>query len=312
VDFSDGSRRALARAAVLARWYEAELVALHVAPLVPALFPLAPGVSHASLEPFDVEAMARELRTFTADVAASRPGLRLIVRSGAAAPVILDVAHEIEADLLVVGTHGLSGFRKLVLGSVAEKVVDKAPCPVLTVPCAAEGSPDPPVFRHVLCGVDFSEASRLAVEYAISLAAEANGRLTLMHSIEWPTDDRHPTPATFGVKLYRQSLLTEARARLAELVPTEARAWCQVGTRAACGEPAPEILRAAAAEGADLIVVGADRPRAVDRMIFGSVAPLVIRQAACPVLTVGSRCAGARHEALHQTADLAGHAERRH
>jgi len=307
VDFSESSRRALERAAVLAGWYEAELVALHVAPLPPALLSLAPGVSHATLEPFDVEAMAGELQSFTAQVAARRPGLQLIVRSGAAAPVILDLAREIGADLLVLGTHGRSGVRKLVLGSVAERVVDKAPCPVLTVALAAEGSPDTPVFRHVLCGVDFSEASRRAVELAISLAEEAGGRLTLMHSVEWVTDDRHPTPpATFGVKLYHQSLLTEARARLSELVPAEARDWCRVDFRAACGEPAAEILRAAEAEGADLIVIGADRPGPIDRMLFGSVAPLVIRQAACPVLTVGSRCAGARHEAPHRPAPVAG------
>ena len=95
VDFSESSRRALERAAVLAGWYEAELVALHVAPLPPALLSLAPGVSHATLEPFDVEAMAGELQSFTAQVAARRPGLQLIVRSGTAAPVILDLAREI-------------------------------------------------------------------------------------------------------------------------------------------------------------------------------------------------------------------------
>jgi len=294
VDFSESSRRALERAAVLAGWYEAELVALHVAPL-----------------PFDVDSMTRDLQSFTAKVVAKRRGLQLIVRSGAAALVILDVAREMEADLLILGTHGRSGVRKLVLGSVAEKVVDEAPCPVLTVPSAAERSPDPPLFRHVLCGVDFSEASRRAVELAIFLAEEAGGRLTLMHSIEWSTDDRHPVPATFGVNLYRQSLLTDTRARLAELVPAETREWCQVDLRAACGDPAAEILRAAEAEGADLIVVGADRPGPIDRMIFGSVAPLVIRQVACPVLTVGSRCPGARHEAVPRPAHFAGPAERR-
>jgi nucleotide-binding universal stress UspA family protein len=307
VDFSEFSRRALDRAAVLARWYEAELVALHATPLVPVDFPLAPGVSPATLAPFDVEAMAGELRAFSAEVAARCPRLRLIVRSGPPAPVILDLARGLGADLLVIGTHGRSGFRKLVLGSVAEKVMDKAPCPVLTVPYAAQGSPDTPVFRRVLCGVDFSEASRRAVEFATSLAEEANGRLILLHSIEWPIGDRHPTHATFGVNLYRQSLLTDARARLAALVPAEARDWCQVDARAASDEPAAELLRLAAAERADLIVVGADRPRPIDRMLFGSVAPLVIRQAPCPVLTVGSRCAGAGHEVLDQTTHTAGH-----
>ena len=234
--------------------------------------------------------MAGELRAFTAEVAATGPRLQLIVRPGAAAPVILDLARGLGADLLVLGTHGRSGLQRLVLGSVAEKVVRRAPCPVLTVPCAVEGHPDKPVFEHVLCGVDFLETSQRAVEYALSLAEEANGRLTLLHTIEWVPDERHPTHATFGLNLYRQAVLTEARARLAELVPAEARDWCQVDMRVACGEPSVEILRAAAAERADLVVLGAGHPGPIDRMLFGSTAPQVLRQAPCPVLTVGSGC----------------------
>ena len=227
-------------------------------------------MSQATLEPFDVEAMAGELRAFTAEVAATCPRLQVMVRPGAAAPVILDLARGLGADLLVLGTHGRSGFRKLVLGSVAEKVVRKAPCPVLTVPCAVEGHPDKPVFEHVLCGVDFLETSQRAVEYAVSLAEEANGRLTLLHTIEWVPDERRPTHTTFGLNLYRQAVLTEARARLAELVPAEARDWCQIDMRVACGEPSVEILRAAAAERADLVVLGAGHQGPIDRMLFGA------------------------------------------
>jgi nucleotide-binding universal stress UspA family protein len=311
VDFSEFSRRALERAAVLARWYEAELVALHAAPLVPFNFPLAPGVSQATLEPFDLETMASELRAFTAEVAATCPRLQLIVRPGAAAPVILDLARGLGADLLVLGTHGRSGLQRLVLGSVAEKVVRQAPCPVLTVPCAVEGHPDKPVFEHVLCGVDFLETSQRAVEYALSLAEEANGRLTLLHTIEWVPDERHPTHATFGLNLYRQAVLTEARARLAELVPAEARDWCQVDMRVACGEPSVEILRAAAAERADLVVLGAGHPGALDRMLFGSTAPQVLRQAPCPVLTVRGGGEATRHEGLDRTIPRPGGREGR-
>ena len=301
VDFSESSRRALERAAVLAGWYEAELVALHVAPLPPAMFPLAPGVSQAALEPFDVEAMTRELRTFTAEVAARRPRLKLIVRAGAAAPVIPDVARELAADLLVLGTHGRSGFQRLMLGSVAEKVVRRASCPVLTVPCAPAGHADAPVFKHVLCGVDFLETSARAVEYALSLAEEANGRLTLLHTLEWVPDEPSSAHPTFGTNLYRQAIGTEARARLAELVPAEARDWCQIDTRVTRGEPSVEILRVAAAERPDLVVLGAGRPGALDRMLLGSTTQQVVRQASCPVLIVRGGDEATLHESLDQT-----------
>jgi nucleotide-binding universal stress UspA family protein len=311
VDFSEASGRALERAAVLAGWYEAELVAVHVVPLPPAIFPLAAGVSQATLEPFETEAMARDLQAFTAGVAARLPGLQLMVRSGAAAPVVLDLAREIEADLLVLGTHGRSGFRKLVLGSVTEKVVRRAPCPVLTVPGASDGHHDEPVFKHVLCGVDFLETSARAVEYALSLAEEANGRLTLLHALEWVPDEPSSAHPTFGTNLYRQAICTETRARLAELVPAEARDWCQIDMRVAYGEPSVEILRAAAAERPDLVVLGAGRPGPLERMLFGSTTPQVVRQASCPVLTVRGGVEATRPKGLNQTIQGARGAEGR-
>jgi nucleotide-binding universal stress UspA family protein len=173
-----------------------------------------------------------------------------------------------------------------MLGSVAKKVVRGAPCPVLTVPGASERHGDEAVFKHVLCGVDFLETSARAVAYALSLAEEANGRLTLLHTLEWVPDEQPSAHPTFGMNLYRQAVCAEARARLAELVPAEARDWCQIDMRVACGEPSVEILRAAAAERTDLVVLGAGRPGPIDRMLFGSTTQQVLRHASCPVLTI--------------------------
>ena len=114
-------------------------------------------------------------------------------------------------------------------------------------------------------------------------------------------DERRPTHATFGLNLYRQAVLTEARARLAELVPAEARDWCQIDMRVACGEPSVEILRAAADERADLVVLGAGHPGPIDRMLFGSTTPQVLRQASSPALVVRGGGEATRHEGLDQT-----------
>ena len=311
VDFSEFSRRALERAAVLARWYEAELVALYAAPLVPVSFPLAPGVSQATLEPFDVEAMAGELRAFTAEVSATCPRLQVMVRPGAAAPVILDLARRAGGRSAGPRDPRPLGIPKARARLRRGERRAQGALPVLTVPCAVEGHPDKPVFEHVLCGVDFLETSQRAVEYAVSLAEEANGRLTLLHTIEWVPDERRPTHTTFGLNLYRQAVLTEARARLAELVPAGARDWCQIDMRVACGEPSVEILRAAAAERADLVVLGAGHQGPIDRMLFGATTPQVLRQASCPVLTVGSDCERTEHDGLDQTIQGAAGAEGR-
>ena len=93
------------------------------------------------------------------------------------------------ADLVVMGTHGRSGFERLVLGSVTERVLRKSACPVLTVP---KGIPDvatPPVlFNRIVCAVDFSDCSMHALNYAMSLAQEADAHLTVVHVIELPPD----------------------------------------------------------------------------------------------------------------------------
>jgi nucleotide-binding universal stress UspA family protein len=87
------------------------------------------------------------------------------------------------ADLLVMGTHGRSGFEQLLLGSVTEKVLRKASCPVLTVPRRhPDAVPETPVlFKEILCPVDFSDCSMRALNHAMSLAQEADAHLTVLH-----------------------------------------------------------------------------------------------------------------------------------
>src|SRR5262249_49240582 len=103
---------------------------------------------------------------------------------------ILAQAADMSADLLVLGTHGRSGFERLFLGSVTEKVLRKASCPVLTVP---PGLPDavpasPIRYACILCPVDFSESSLRALEYALSLAQETDARLAVLHVVSHEFD----------------------------------------------------------------------------------------------------------------------------
>ena len=115
------------------------------------------------------------------------PGITIeaVVREGNTAGEILEQADSMKADLLVIGTHGRSGFERLVLGSVAEKVLRKASCPVLIVP---KRLPDavparPVLYKRILCPVDFSDSSLHALKYAMSMAQEADGQLTVLHVV---------------------------------------------------------------------------------------------------------------------------------
>ena len=289
VDFSEFSRRALEYAAALSRLYEAELTVLHVRPPSPAVSGLERTPSRAVLAPLDGEPLADELRSLFGETAGQWPTPELRVLSGPVVGTILDVAVEVNADLVVLGTHGRTGFERFVLGSVTEKIVRKAPCPVLTVSSRAEDVPAHALFARILCGADFSDASGHAVNYALSLAQAAKGRVTLLHVVEPLPNGSLSKYPEFDLERYRCGLMKDARAKLEALVPRDARGSCDRGTRVASGKPYQEILRAALEERSDLIVLGVHGHGAVDRMLFGSTTQAVVRQAACPVLSVRTR-----------------------
>jgi nucleotide-binding universal stress UspA family protein len=286
VDFSPISKRALDHAAAIARWYEAELVVLHVVPFMPTLFGFPAAVDSAAVASADADAVIPELTRFIEPAQTMVSAAQMTVRSGSPAQEILRHAAEAKADLLVLGTHGRTGFERFMVGSVTEKVLRKAPCPVLTVPARCEGQPEHPVFARILCGAEFSEASDHAVGYALSLAQEANGRLTLLHVVDWMPDKSLAKYPEFEPAAYREVVFREARRRLEALVPDEARNWCEPDLRVSCGKPYREILRIAAEDQADLIVLGVHGLNPMDRLLFGSTTQHVVRQALCPVLTV--------------------------
>jgi len=285
VDFSDFSKQALDLAMVIARWYEAEIVVVHVVPIVPTVLPF-PSATIPDVGALDPQVAGRELQSFVEAAGPAPPRPQTIVRMGAPAPVILDLAREVNADLLVLGTHGRTGFERLMLGSVTEKVMLKATCPVLTVPRAVDGGAQAPVFRRIVCGMDFSEAALRGLKFALSLCAEAGGHLTLLHAVEWMPEASLPGLPEFDLKQFGASLVSEAQSRLEQLVPAETRDWCEINSSVRIGKPYVEILRTAAEESTDLIVLGVQGRGPLDRMLFGSTTQHVVRKAPCPVLTV--------------------------
>jgi nucleotide-binding universal stress UspA family protein len=211
-----------------------------------------------------------------------------MVTTGNAARAILEAAEQLPANLIVMGTHSSSGFERLMLGSITEKVLRKAACPVLAVPRRADAPGGVGiVFRRILCAVDFSPCSRQALSYALSLAEEAGGALTLLNVVEG-FDEEPLATAHFDVPEYRRHLEEAAAARLADLVPSETRTWCDCRTLVRVGKAHREILRVASTIDADLIVVGVRGRNAVDLALFGSTTNQVVRAAECPVLTVRS------------------------
>ena len=211
---------------------------------------------------------------------------------GRPAEGVAKVAEEVMPALIVMGTHGRTGWDRLLLGSTAEAVVREAPCPVLTVRLSEKdksaGLPGSVKIDRVLVPLDFSEFAQEAFEYAAVLAKQFGAKVCLVHAIEavaYPLDF-----ALFGVT-EAAALRGRIQARLHELAGVlkadgvDAEVVCDVGTPAEVIVKESERFRLGA-KGA--IVMGTHGRRGLNRLALGSVAEYVVRHAACPVFTVKS------------------------
>ncbi len=299
VDFSPASAHSLNYAVALAQWYGASVTVLHVADARPDV-PIDPPIGilprgAAVLAPADTERLLAAIRTFGDAIPHGDVSLEPLVRSGPATREILEAADEMSADLIVLGTHGRSGFDRVVMGSVTEKVLRKARCAVLSVPPHGMGDmagitgTGPPTIERILCPVAFSEPSMKALQCAVSLAEEADARLTVLHVAEALSAQDFPIYDRVDLPALRAEYERQLRFRLREFVPTAARAYCTIDELIRTGTAWQEILATAGERQAQLIVMGVTGRTAVDRAIFGSTTQQVVRQAQCPVLTIRQR-----------------------
>jgi nucleotide-binding universal stress UspA family protein len=285
IDFSNVSRDALGHAVAIAKWYRSSIAALHVISSAQLLPPIAPAEIVVEAPTSDRRrSLTEELQGWLE--LGDRAGVKTeaLIDAGGPARCILDQASSLEADLIVMGTHGLAGFERFILGSVAEKVLRKAACPVLTVPPAGE-SPARVPYTRLLCPVDFSESSLEALRFAFSLAQEADAHLTILHVFDWPPED-DLLFQRFDVPAFRAAVEEEARKRLDGLVTDDVRVWCQPETKVSYGKPYREILATAENDATDLIVMGIRGRNSLETTLFGSTTNHVVRSAHCPVLTL--------------------------
>lgn len=288
-DFSEASVRPLTYAAALARWYGARLTVLHVVPtfdLIPVRSPSLDG-AFQMIEPPSRDQIMAELRQAVDVSGAGGESTALATETGDPAKAIVDCAADIGADLIVMGTHGRGGFERLVVGSITEKVLRKAPCPVLTVPPhAPAGLPAEVRFKTILCPMDFSPAAMQAYGYALDLGRQADGVVTILHVVEWLPEEEPRTYAHFNVPGFRNQLVQDARQRLHALIAEEPQTWSAIQEVVVGGRAHREILRLATESSTELIVMGSQGRGAVGLALFGSTTHQVVRAAACPVLVV--------------------------
>jgi nucleotide-binding universal stress UspA family protein len=284
VDGSDFSERALAFAVRLSRQHRATLAVLSVRPIImtPGLWLTTPAALPVE-DPGTPFRAAEALASFVTRVT-DPEFVHLVVAEGDIVTEILRVGRERASDLIVMGTHGLRGFDRLMLGSVTEKVLRKTGCPLLAIPKSAETAvaASSPLFQTIVCGVDRSEASRLALAQAIALGRSAGGRVVVVHAFEDFANEDLRFSHHFNTEACWKAAEPEVRAAYEAMVPADARAACEIDVETERGRPYQVLLEKARRHRADLIVVGT----AGWNPPLGSTAAHVVRQAECPVLAV--------------------------
>lgn len=268
-DFSDSGKEAVATAVALVERSKGKLAVVTVAERPPMLPPLP--LKEYAEDPDELwgREARRSMTALVKRLRRSHPGARGFVRVGTPWREIVGLAEELGVDSIVVGSRGVTGIQRLLLGSTAENVVRHAPCPVLVVR-------DGPLKRihKILVPIDWDEGSKEAVRYALERAGEGV-EIRAIHAIGFPrqievafadalSDDAHSS--------------RKLRAFLDRLGAKD------VHSKVVLGEPAEAILDAA--DDVDLIVIATRGRKGAARAILGSVAEKVVRRAEGPVLVV--------------------------
>jgi nucleotide-binding universal stress UspA family protein len=288
-DLSEASVPSLKYASALARRYRAHVTVLHVVPSFEPMTVPSAGFMYPMqvVSPMSRDEVLREMHKLVAGAGVEATNMTFVAEAGDPARMIVEQSLAAATDLVVMGTHGRSGFERLLIGSVAEKVLRKAPCPVLLVPPhAAVGTSADVTFRNILCPVDFSPSALQALGFALELAREGKATVRVLYAVELLPEEELRTNAHFNVPEYRQHVVEDALGRLNTLLAGESRSSIAVEPMVAVGRAYREILRVAADAPTDLIVMGAQGRGGLGLTLFGSTTQQVVRAATCPVLTV--------------------------
>jgi len=279
-DGSEHARRAAEHAFSIAETLDATVSVLGVADMYEAAGPFdAGGVSQEY-----VDRIAEDSRAHVDDVAEMADGVPVEthVEVGTPRKAILTFADEHDADLIVVGTHGRSGVRRLVAGSVAEYVVRHADVPVLTARAT-----DPPTttdYEHILVPTDGSTCAAVATEPAVTLAAayEATVHALYVVDVEAVTD-ASDTAAVTNIVDHYESVGERATA---EIERAGEDAGVDVVTAIEEGTSVDTLLAYTDDHDVDLVTMGTHGRDGLQRVILGSTTERAIRQSSVPVLSV--------------------------
>ncbi len=284
LDFSEHCEAALDRAIVIASEAGATLHLLHAYEVPLGSIPIYDFQVPQSMLDAVRDAAARRIEKARAKAEAAGVVCRTHLTASPPTPAIVDTARSLQADLIVMGTRGLSGFQHALLGSNAERTVRLAPCPVLTVKADASAKAK---FARILAPIDFSKQGEAAIALAIDLAREHHGEVHLLHAYDLPGGVAMGYGGAIPQSVW-DGIRDGARVSLEKACEGLKTTAVPIVNHLVIGPPADAILSAAKTEHADVIVMGTHGRRGFQHLLLGSVAERTLRLAPCPVLTIRS------------------------
>ncbi len=291
IDFSEESQVAATHGLRIARHVGAELVLAHVGSVIETPDPIGAPMQVSAKEWESV--LRAQLAQDRARLEALRErmhgqgvSISHVVRDGFADTGIIDTASELEADLIIVGTHGRTGFKRFFLGSISERVTRLSNIPVLV----ARGDVDQNRgYQHIIVPTDFSSSAESALKLALTLV-EKDGKVELLHVWQLPVMPSSPygpvKAADEALSSVKRVIIENAQASGQRLVERYGRPECDLSFQIVEGAAAHGIQDHLAKGVPDLLMMGSHGRRGWRRFLLGSVAEQTVRHASCSVMVV--------------------------
>jgi len=273
-DFSDASLAALPLVSKIAHRYGSRVFVMNVS--TPIAYAMVSPEAAAALQHRDELHARSKVKDLlkTADLAGL--STTVVVRSGIPTGELDHFVREHKIDLAILGTHGRTGMKHLVMGSVAEDLFRHLPCQVLTVgPNISKPAMQGIDVRHILFPTDLSDESQAVFPYLASLASQYKASLTLLHVL----------PVETATNPDARSLAEPLRKEMQNIFSPHIDPGCSVEFIIDFGDTAERILAHAESGRADLIGLGVRMAGEVTTHLRNTVAYRVVLQAHCPVLT---------------------------
>jgi nucleotide-binding universal stress UspA family protein len=290
LDFSPASLEALDYAVSMAKHFHAAIHLVHVYP--PDEASSIPGAAHLLLQSAEaIERLNEELTGIHRKHAPTFRPENCHIRGGRPYEVIVRLAREINADLIVLATRGYSGLKRLLLGSTAERVVRTAPCPVLVMRKRKQKSKAATksfAISTILVPTDFSQCSLAGTEYAVFLARKFGAMLRLFHATYPYTNYVFIDRAGVRLSGLAEAVEETARQEMDALKQMDFLGGLIVEAEVLPGPAVDEICAAAGSPDVDLVVTSTHGRTGLKHAFIGSVAEHVVRYAERPVLVVPS------------------------